>query len=158
MRLGPFPQGAPGRDEEEQEAFFEKATNSTHKFINAYNANGNKDIVDVQFDSNVQTTRWRKLIYNASFNPVSAILRMDITRMRVYEHIIDELVKPAMREVIAVARGLGVQVLHEDEDEEGIVDRAVRCDPPEAFFRPSMCQDVEKVGYLLEVFWKVSVC
>lgn len=70
---------------------------------------------------------------------------MDITRMRVYEHVIDELVKPAMREVIAVAGALGVRVVNGDEDEEGVIEQAVRCDPPEAFFRPSMCQDVEKV-------------
>ena len=67
--------------------------------------------------------------------------------MRVYEHVIDELVKPAMREVIAVAGALGVRVVNGngDEDEEGVIEQAVRCDPPEAFFRPSMCQDVEKV-------------
>ncbi|BCR85728.1 ketopantoate reductase family protein [Aspergillus chevalieri] len=107
--------------------------------------NTNNSTIDVQFDTDVPATRWRKLIYNASFNPVSAILRMDVTRMRVYEHVIDELVKPAMREVIAVARALDVKL---DGDEEGVIEQAVRCDPPEAFFRPSMCQDVEKGNYM----------
>lgn len=65
--------------------------------------------------------------------------------MRVYEHVIDELVKPANREIIAVAGALEVRVMNGWEDEEGVVEQAVRCDPPEAFFRPSMCQDAEKV-------------
>lgn len=65
--------------------------------------------------------------------------------MRVYEHVIDELVKPAMREVVAVAGALGIRVVSRGEDEEGVIGQAIRCDPPEAFFRPSMCQDVEKV-------------
>ena len=129
-----------------------RAAAATQTFITAYNPNANtgNSIIDVQFDTDVPATRWRKLIYNASFNSVSAILRMDITRMRVYEHVIDELVKPAMREVIAVARTLGVRL---DGDEEGIIEQAVRCDPPEAFFRPSMCQDVEKVSCLSFFAW-----
>lgn len=144
VRLGPFPY--PRNQDSGGGELSVKATTATRTFITAYNPNAstntNNSTIDVQFDADVPATRWRKLIYNASFNPVSAILRMDVTRMRVYEHVIDELVKPAMREVIAVARALDVKL---DGDEEGVIEQAVRCDPPEAFFRPSMCQDVEKV-------------
>ncbi|OJJ85499.1 ketopantoate reductase family protein [Aspergillus glaucus CBS 516.65] len=146
VRLGPFPYSR-NRNSGNGE-LSERATTATQTFITAYNSPNNHNIVDVQHDPDVPATRWRKLIYNASFNPISAILRMDITRMRVYEHVIDELVKPAMREAIAVAGALGVRVVNGDEDEEGVIEQAVRCDPPEAFFRPSMCQDVEKGNYM----------
>ena len=147
VRLGPFPH--PRNQDPSDSELSAKATTATQTFITAYNPNANINTnnctIDVQFDIDVPATRWRKLIYNASFNPISAILRMDITRMRVYEHVIDELVKPAMREVVAVAGALGIRVVSRGEDEEGVIGQAIRCDPPEAFFRPRMCQDVEKV-------------
>lgn len=71
------------------------------------------------------------------------MLRMDVTCMRVYEHVVDELVRPAMVDILAVARGVGVHFSDCDgggggSSEDEIVDVMVRSDPPEAFFRPSM--------------------
>lgn len=139
LRLGPFLPHPYHSTNNTQE----NAITATHRFLKTYNANG---LVNAHFDTDVPPTRWRKLIYNASFNPVSAMLRMDVTRMRVYEHVVDELMRPAMVEILAVAKGVGVHFSDcggSSEDEE-TVDVMVRSDPPEAFFRPSMGRMLRK--------------
>lgn len=101
--------------------------------------------LDVVFDENVGRTRWSKLVYNASYNSVAAILRMDTARMRMSQHIIDDLVRPIMLEVIAAANACGITDLPED-----LPDRAIRADSTDRGFRPSMCQDVDH-GNLMEI-------
>lgn len=99
--------------------------------------------VDCRLDEDVAFSRWKKLLYNASFNSVAALLRTDTSRMRASEHVIDDLVRPVMREIVAVAEARGVEL------PLALVDRIVTVDLYESFFRPSMCQDVER-GNLLE--------
>jgi 2-dehydropantoate 2-reductase len=123
------------------------ATARAQDFVARYNAGGR---VRWEFDGNVRATRWRKLVYNASFNSVSAMLGgMDTVRMRMSGAVIEGLVKPAMREVVRVARADGVS-LSEKEEVEGFVDRMVRTDPLETWFVPSMGQDARR-GALMEV-------
>lgn len=90
LSLGPFLPNCQTTDTQK-----DAAITATYRFLETYNANG---LVIAQLDLDFPATCWRKPIYNASFNPVPAILRMDVTWMRVYEHVIDELVRPAMVE------------------------------------------------------------
>jgi len=109
------------------------------RFVEAYNAGGN---VNCQYDDNVGYTRWEKLLYNSSFNSVSAVLRMDVTRMRVYKHIIDDLVMPIMLEIKAIAAADGI---HLSDD---LVMKSITIDKLDSWFTPSMGQDVEKGNFV----------
>ncbi|KAI1842782.1 hypothetical protein JX266_010958 [Neoarthrinium moseri] len=115
---------------------------AARRYVAVYNGSGR--LADVVYDADVPRARWHKLVYNASFNPVAAALRMDTTRMRMSRHVIDDLVRPIMLEVVAAARAAG-HVLPPD-----LPDALIRVDPVEAAFRPSMCQDADKCN-LMEV-------
>ncbi|KAI0512491.1 putative 2-dehydropantoate 2-reductase [Xylaria bambusicola] len=132
QKIGPFynPHVSPGMAEE-----------AARRYIAAYNAAGKLDVV---FDADVKFARWRKLVYNASYNPVSAVLHMDTARMRMSKHIIDDLIQPIMLEIMAAARANGVNL------PDDVPDKAIRVDPTDNAFKPSMCQDVEK-GNLMEI-------
>lgn len=110
-------------------------------YMSLYNARG---LLDIKYEADVQFTRWRKLVYNASFNTVAAILGMDTARMRMSRHAIDDLVKPIMLEIIAAARAAGHQL------PEDLAASVIRTDPTDAVIKPSMLQDMEK-GNLLEI-------
>jgi len=130
VKIGPYK--SPNVSQEDSEA-------AAKKFVEIYNACGK---VDAQFDANVPYTRWRKLIYNSSFNSVATILRMDTTRMRISEHVIDNLIRPAMLEIKATAKAAGIEL------PEDIAEVMIRVDPKDTFFKPSMCQDIEKGNYI----------
>lgn len=109
--------------------------------MDIYNAKG---VVKIDYEEDVQLTRWRKLIYNASFNTVAAVLRMDTTTMRMSGHIITDLVRPIMDEIMAAAAAAGYD-LPADTPE-----RTIRVDPKHLRIKPSMCQDIER-GQLMEI-------
>lgn len=44
--------------------------------------------ISCNYDADVPFNRWKKLLYNASYNSVATILRMDTARMRFSEHVI----------------------------------------------------------------------
>lgn len=106
-----------------------------------YNAKG---ILKIDYEEDVQLTRWRKLVYNASFNTVAAVLRMDTTTMRMSEHIITGLVRPIMYEIVAAASAAGYELPAD------LPERTIRVDPTHLRIKPSMCQDIEK-GQLMEI-------
>lgn len=93
-------------------------------------------------DPDVTFTRWRKLLYNASYNSVSALLGMDVVRMRMSQTIIDDLVRPIMVEIAAIAKAAAGVHLPED-----LFETLIRVDPIDTAFVPSMGQDVAKVRY-----------
>lgn len=128
LKIGPYQSPQVPKDKSEAAA---------KTFIDIYSACGKVNCV---YDEDVSWSRWRKLVYNGTFNSVATILQLDTTRMRVYEHIIDDLVRPAMGEVIATAAAAGVKL------PEGTDDFFITGDPPESYFRPSMCQDIMKVS------------
>ncbi|KAK0666996.1 putative 2-dehydropantoate 2-reductase [Cercophora samala] len=97
------------------------------------------------YEPRVEEARWRKLLYNASYNPIATLLRMDTSRMRASEFIIDELVRPAMKEIQATAREVSKVYLSDE-----LIETIIRADNYKAFFRPSMLQDIIK-GKLLEL-------
>jgi len=130
-KVGPFPG---------QESQVHVAEERARHFVELYNAGGK---VDCQYDDDVTFTRWRKLIYNSSYNVVSAILGMDVIRMRMSRCIIDDLVLPAMREIKTIARAAGVDL------PDGIEELFLRIDSHAGWFMPSMGQDILKVRHSL---------
>lgn len=107
------------------------------RFVEIYGAASGIDCV---YEPDVAFSRWRKLLYNASFNSVATILKMDTSRMRFTEHIIDNLVRPVIQEIRATAKAKGVDL------PESLVETMITIDPFDTFFKPSMCQDIEKVS------------
>lgn len=119
------------------------AEEATKRYIDIYNPEGKLDLI---YDADVRRCRWRKLIYNGSFNTISTILRMDTPRMRMSVQVIDDLIRPIMKEILAAARAEGIDFPNADE----IVEAVIRADPVDTAFKPSMCQDIDK-GNLFEV-------
>lgn len=117
----------------------EKAMSAAQRFVDLYSACG---AVTCTLDSRTSYHRWRKLIYNASFNSVAAITGLDVSRMRFSEHVIDSLVRPIMLEIVAIAAADGIQL------EDALVDRMIVVDPYAAFFLPSMGQDAVSGNYI----------
>ncbi|UCC93844.1 MAG: 2-dehydropantoate 2-reductase [Thermoplasmata archaeon] len=93
--------------------------------------------VDTKVTQDVRTVKWRKLIWNASFNPIAAL-----TGMRVLEIIEDDasrsVAEVAMREAIEVGEALG----HKVGDYQ--IERATQRNPNWARSRTSMLQDMER--------------
>ena len=131
QKIGPFHN--PGVAPEVAEA-------AARRYMEIYNPSGKLGLV---YEPDVLKARWRKLVYNASFNSVATILGMDATRMRMTQHVVDDLLKPIMREIIAGARAVGVEL------DDNLPDTVIYNDPVESFFHPSMLQDAEK-GNLIE--------
>lgn len=114
---------------------------AARRYMDLYNAQG---LLDLTYEADVQLTRWRKLVYNASFNTVAAALRMDTGRMRMSQHIIDDLVRPIMLEIVAAARAVACEL------PDDLPEKVIHTDPTDIEIKPSMCQDVEK-GNLMEI-------
>jgi 2-dehydropantoate 2-reductase len=117
------------------------AEGSARALVEAYNASHK---VTWSYDEDVPFTRWRKLLYNSSFNSVAAMTGMDTPRMRMSEFVIDDLILPIMREIKSVAKAAGVFL------PEGVEEKVVRVDPTDTAFVPSMGQDAAK-GNFMEV-------
>lgn len=92
----------------------------------------------------VQWYRWRKLVWNASFNAVCALLDLDSGTVQGAGGCLDTLIRPAMREVVAVADATGC-ILPTD-----VVEAAVASMPKEMRCRPSMQVDAVR-GRPMEV-------
>lgn len=131
QKIGPFHN--PGVSKEVTEA-------AARRYIEIYNACGKLDIV---YEPDVLWARWRKLVYNASFNSVATMLRMDATRMRMTQHVVDDLIKPIVLEIIAAANAAGAKLAYD------LPETVIYNDSIDAFFKPSMLQDIEK-GNLIE--------
>lgn len=114
----------------------EFAKASARRIVEAYNACGK---VNWEYDEDVPFTRWRKLIYNSSFNSVAAVIGMDTARMRMSEFVIDDLILPIMLEIKAIAKAAGIDL------PDGIEQKLIRVDPTDTAFIPSMGQDAAKV-------------
>jgi len=121
----------------------EVSVKAAERFVELYAASGK---VKCEYNENVGFVRWRKLVYNASYNGVCAITRMDTSSMRYAEFPIDELVRPIMLEICAIAKAAGFEL------PEGVVEGMINADPADTWFKPSMQQDVEKVCPFLQVF------
>lgn len=112
------------------------ASAAAAEFVDMYRTSGKVKCV---LNGDVGFVRWRKLVYNATFNPVATILRMDTSRMRVAKFPIEALIKPAMWEIWNTAKAAG----HPLPDAH--VDKTVEADPFDVWCKPSMLQDAQKV-------------
>lgn len=108
-------------------------------FVDIYGASGK---VTCEFQPDVDFIRWRKLIYNTSFNSVAAITRMDTSRMRLAKTPVDDLIRPAMQEVFATAKAAGIDLPAD------IIETTINIDPIEVWSKPSMLQDVQKGNFI----------
>lgn len=109
---------------------------AAEKFIRIYSAAGKTSCM---FASDVAWDRWRKLIYNASFNPICAITGLDSGCVRLAGDSLLTLIQSSMSEIKAAAAACG----HELPDD--IAQTMIDGDPIEMYFSPSMLQDVRKV-------------
>ncbi|KAI1342561.1 putative 2-dehydropantoate 2-reductase [Xylariaceae sp. FL0016] len=134
QKIGPFPGSCPDNTA--------AADDAAKRYVALYNPHGTLGVV---YDADVTTVRWRKLLYNASYNSVAAILHMDTPRIRMSRHVVDDLIRPIMREVMAAAAACGVATLPPD-----LPEAVIRADPTDTAFKPSMAQDADK-GNLMEI-------
>ena len=105
-------------------------------FVSLYAASGK---ASCQFAPHVQRDRWRKLVYNATINPLCAITGLDTGSLRRAGPFISKLLEDAMAEIIAVAAEAGHMFSKELSQE------LLNLDPMEDQFEPSMLQDAKKV-------------
>lgn len=87
-------------------------------FVLLYGASGK---VVCEYGSDVGWCRWRKLVYNASYNGACAITGMDTSSMRMAGFPIEEVIRPLMVEIVGIARAAG-HVLP-----EGIIEDMINC-------------------------------
>lgn len=107
------------------------------KFLDIYWNDKNKEACP--YDEKVAYTRWRKLIYNGTYNPICALVDMDVGALE-WAGGTDELIRPAMDEVYAVAKLDGTDLPAD------LKEFFIHCDDHE-YFKPSMAVDVEKGNY-----------
>lgn len=126
QHVGPFL--SPGVSRDVSEA-------ATRRFVEIYNT---KAILRIDYEADIQLTRWRKLVYNASLNTVAAVLRMDTRTMPMSDHIITDLVRPIMYEIMAATSAAGYELPAD------LPERTIRVDPTHLRIKPSICQDIDK--------------
>ena len=131
LMIGPFHN--PNLEEAVEEA-------AAQAFIKMYGAAGKSNCT---FCEDVPWARWRKLVFNACYNPVCAITGLDDARMRLADDVVDTVVRPAMEEIVQVATAMG-HILPED-----IIEKMIHLDPIDLYLKPSMQCDSEKVRSLL---------
>ncbi|EHY60615.1 hypothetical protein ABEF92_001992 [Exophiala dermatitidis] len=127
----------------------QKQIAAAQDFVRIYSASGK---VQCSYDANVLFVRWRKLMYNAVWNPICALTDQDTGRFRLFSGPDDDtdphsqlnlLVRPAMNEIRAAAKAAA------DVDlPESLVETIITCDPIDIFCAPSMLQDRRKNRYI----------
>ncbi|EOO04467.1 putative 2-dehydropantoate 2-reductase family protein [Phaeoacremonium minimum UCRPA7] len=117
----------------------EKELAAAKEFSDLYNASGR---ATGEYYEDVAFMRWRKLVYNAAYNSLCAITGMDTSRLRLAESPVSELLLPVMMEIKSIARAAGVKLAPDQED------ASLNGDAIDAYFRPSMQQDIEKGNFM----------
>jgi len=124
---------------------------ATDEFIKLYSASGK---VTATLDTDVRWTRWRKLLYNAVYNPISALTNTDTGRLRlsaredkndpnISHNVLDHLILPAMKEIQAAAKAVDNVDLPDD-----LLWSVVEADDVKEFLLPSMQQDRQRGRYV----------
>ncbi|KAI8677011.1 hypothetical protein LRP88_09968 [Fusarium phalaenopsidis] len=126
LRVGPF------RDEGD-------AADRARDFVARYGAGGR---CTCHFDSNVAFSRWRKLLYNAVYNPIGALTDLDTGDMQLCPGLVDDVVRPAMKEIQAAAAAYGQEI------PDDAIEAMITTEPIGAHVPPSMLVDVRKGQYI----------
>ncbi|KAF7515923.1 hypothetical protein G7054_g14367 [Neopestalotiopsis clavispora] len=105
------------------------------RFVAIYAASGRASCT---YTTDANWHRWRKLVYNASFNPIAAITGLDTGTLRLSNPDARILISNAMAEIIAAAKASGFEL------PANIAETMIDSDPIEDHFVPSMLQDVRK--------------
>lgn len=118
----------------------EKQKVSCERFIGMYKNEHNECL----YDEDVNYTRWRKLVYNATLNPICTLTGVDVGRLELFGGV-ERIVRKAMREVLEIAESDGACL------PESVIDSMIRCDDG-IYYAPSMLVDLRKGNYIeLEV-------
>ena len=115
----------------EKEPQVEKAKAFTALYYNEHNG--------AKYEADVKYIRWRKLVYNGAINTTCAITNVDAGRLELFGGM-DKVARPAMREILAIAKADGVDL------PEDIMDKMIRSDDGE-YYPPSMLIDIRKNQY-----------
>ncbi|KAH3902680.1 related to ketopantoate reductase [Saccharomycodes ludwigii] len=121
----------------------QEAVKKSHEFVKMYDTPENF----VTFDHNVRFSRWKKLMYNATINTMTAIVHLDYSRCLEFGKNTTEagIIRPAMNEIMAIAKSEGYEI---DPETATILIEADR----DLVYKPSMLVDVEKTQLMeLEV-------
>lgn len=119
----------------------EKQSQKLKQFIDLYSNEFNK----VSLDSNVKLSRWKKLLYNSSYNTICCLVDLDIGRLYQQEDIaIPNLITPLMKEIQIVGnldlKNDESDVFISDTDIETIESLTKKFDKPTSY-QPSMLVD-----------------
>lgn len=93
---------------------------------------------EVFYEPNVKFTRWRKLVYNATINTSCALTNVDCGRLDLFGGI-DLVARPAMDEVLAIAKADGVEL------PRSIIELMITSNS--SYYPPSMLIDARKDNY-----------
>lgn len=131
LTIGPHFHECGGRSREKQ---FEK----TKEFVDIYNA-GLQGVPSEAFctlTEDMPKARWHKLLWNSSFNPLCALMRMNVGELQASKGR-ETLLIPMMWEVLRIAKAAGHTL------EEGEINRLAYRLPDDCVYRPSMLLDLE---------------
>lgn len=111
-------------------------TRAAQRFAATYNASGNDSCF---YEPDVVRDRWNKLVYNATLNPVCALTGVNTADLHLTEGAIENLIFPAMNEVVQVSEAKGYPL------PKSIIKETICSNPVEERISPSMEKDLEKV-------------
>lgn len=105
-------------------------------FVAIYSAGGK---TNCRHEPDVAHDRWKKLVYNATLNPICALTGVNTGDLNLTDGAIDSLIGPAMEEVLKVSEAKGYPL------PRSIINDTIRSNPVEEKISPSMQKDLEKV-------------
>lgn len=113
---------------------------SISNFRSIYQTEDDKN--SILLDEDVELTRWEKLLYNAVFNTITAVVDLDITRCQINDAN-KTLFVPAMKEIYAIAASAGYNISPDS------LERLLHISDG-LFYTPSMAIDKQK-NQLMEI-------
>ncbi|KAF6802898.1 hypothetical protein CSOJ01_11270 [Colletotrichum sojae] len=125
-------------DTNEEKKQAEEAT--AKRFVDMYTAGGQTICL---YTPNVNYSRWKQLLYDASFSPICAMEEKTLAQVLSKPQIMEVLVLPSMREVMRVALADGCFL------PETLVQQTVDLYPVDRKIKPNMLLDVQN-GNLIE--------
>lgn len=115
---------------------YEEQQKAAQHFVKIYSAGLR---TTCSYKPNVRYDRWVKLINNASFNPICALTGLTTGELQRTSGAVDNLLIPAMKEIISVAEADGYSL------PGVIIKETIQSNPPDEDISPSMLVDIQKV-------------